>query len=79
MMSKILERKVALAKRVLDLEDKELLATVEHLLASGAPFELSAKEKADLDKDLHEHLSGKSRTYTLADVRAKLRKRTHLS
>lgn len=73
-MSKILERKVALAKRVLDLEDKNLLATVEHLLASEAPFKLSAKEKADLDKDLDEHLAGKSRTYSMADLRTRLRK-----
>ena len=73
-MSRILERKVALAKRVLDLEDKDMLATVEHLLTSEAPFKLSAKEKADLDKDLDEHMAGKSRTYSLADLRTKLRK-----
>lgn len=73
-MSRIHERKVALAKRVLELEDKELLATVEHLLASEAPFELSAKEKAELDKDLDDHLAGKSRTYSMADLRTRLRK-----
>ncbi|MBK7554847.1 MAG: hypothetical protein IPI55_09640 [Flavobacteriales bacterium] len=52
---KLNELKIALVRQILHSEDADELRTVDGLLNHGAPFELSAKEKAELDKDFADY------------------------
>ena len=72
---KLNELKIALVQQILHSEDADELRTVDELLNHGAPFELSAKEKAELDKDFADYKAGKGRNYTWNEVKAHARKR----
>ena len=72
---KLNELKISLVQQILHSEDADELRTVDELLNHGAPFELSAKEKAELDKDFADYKAGKGRNYTWNEVKAHARKR----
>jgi hypothetical protein len=75
-MSKAEDRKIALAVRVLSATDNKLIETVEQVLGTDAPFELSERQKAELDSDFADHKAGKGRNYSWNDVKTYARARS---
>lgn len=72
-MGRLAERKVALAKQILETKDEALLDSV-HALVSGGAFHLSKAELNDLDAILEQHRSGDGRSSTWPEVRRRLEK-----
>ncbi|QQR87888.1 MAG: hypothetical protein IPJ76_06595 [Flavobacteriales bacterium] len=72
---KLNELKLALVQQILNSEDADELRTVDEVLNHGTVFKLSAKEKAELDKDFAAYRSGKGRNSSWAEVKAYARQR----
>ncbi len=70
-MGKLAERKVALARQILETEDDSLLDSVDALVNGGA-FHLSKRELDQLDAIMERHRSGDGRASTWPEVRKRL-------
>lgn len=70
---KLNDHKVSLTQQVLQSNDEEHLRMVEDILEERAPFRLSARQKAEMDKDFASYGAGKGENYTWNEVRAHAR------
>ena len=71
----ILELKEKIHKKV-DASDKKTLETIYVLLEENTTksFELTDEEADEIDKDVADYLSGKTKGYTLEEVKLNARK-----
>jgi hypothetical protein len=66
----IARRKIDLIQRILLTEDKHLLKLIDQLFTQEAEkFKISKKDIKELDRLRKEHRSGKSKSYTIEEVR----------
>jgi putative addiction module component (TIGR02574 family) len=70
---KLNDLKIDLAKRILGSESEETLRMVDEIL--GGDLKLSAKQKAELDRDWNDHQAGKGQNMNWNAVKANARKR----
>ena len=70
-MGKLAEKKVSMAKHILETQDEALLSAVEDLL-NGGPFELSAAEKRELDASHAGHLAGDGKSTPWPEVKKRI-------
>lgn len=70
---KLNELKVTLAKQILESESESELRSVDMVLNQGVNFELSAKQKAELERDFADYKAGKGKNRTWAEVKARVR------
>ncbi len=64
------QHKIQLAQRILPTEDKHLLEEPDLILKpKNQSYELSDEDIEELDQMQKEHKSGKSKSYTVAEVR----------
>ena len=66
--------KVALAKRILEQDNEATLRIVEDVL--GGDIQLSAAQKAELDRDWEAYKAGEGRNKTWNEEKAAARKHT---
>ena len=71
---KLNDLKVSLTQQILQSNDEERLRMVEVILEEREPFRLSARQKAELDKDFTAHEQGRGEVFTWAQVKAYARK-----
>lgn len=71
----ILELKEKIHKKV-EVSDKKILETIYMLLEDSTTkgFELTDEEADEIDKDVADYLSGKTKGYTLEEVKLNARK-----
>lgn len=75
-MGKLQDKRIELARMVLDTTDKDRLMAVEIALLGMPPLEFSAKELEAMEAEADRAEKGEDRTYTWAEVkRSALRKR----
>lgn len=72
---KLNDLKVSLTQQILQSNDEERLRMVEDILEEREPFRLSARQKAELDKDFADHETGRGEVFTWPQVKAYARKR----
>ena len=72
-MGKFAERKLALARHILDTEDEALLESMDSLVQGGT-FRMSRAELDDLDKIMERHRSGDGRSSSWPTVKKRLEK-----
>lgn len=70
-MGKLAEKRVAIAKRILETEDEGLLNTMDELV-NGHQFTLSASDMRELDQIAAKYKAGKGKTYTWPEVKKRL-------
>lgn len=75
-MGKLAERKVALAKHILETRDEAFLNTVDALVSGGA-FHLSKTELDELDTIMERHRSGDGRSASWPEVRKRVEQAAH--
>ena len=64
------QQKIQLAQLLFLVEDKHLLKEIELMLTpKSIPYELTDEDIEELDQMQKEHKSGKSKSYTVAEVR----------
>lgn len=68
---KLNELKVELAKQILQSENMDELQLVDRLLNPTRHFKLTAAQKEELDRGFEEYTSGKARTYSPQQLRAR--------
>lgn len=76
-MGKLAERKVALAKRILETQDEALLDSLDALV-SGGTFHLSRTELDELDAIMARHRSGDGRSSPWPVVRKRMEQAVRL-
>lgn len=72
-MGKLAERKVALAKQILETKDEALLDSMDALITGGS-FQLTKAELNDLDAIMERHRSGDGRSSSWPDVKKRIEK-----
>ncbi len=70
-MGKLAEKRVAIAKRILETEDEGLLNTMDELV-NGRQFKLTAADIRDLDRISAKYKAGEGKTYTWPEVKKRL-------
>jgi len=71
---KLNELKVSLAKQILESDSEEQLRSVDMVLNQGVNFELTDKQKAELDASHSRYLRGEGMSYTTAQMIRRVRK-----
>lgn len=72
---KLNDLKVSFTQQILQSNDEERLRMVEDILDDRKTFQLTARQKAELDKDFAEHKAGRGKVYTWDEVKAHARQR----
>ncbi|MBS1583579.1 MAG: hypothetical protein JST66_15365 [Bacteroidetes bacterium] len=75
-MGKLQDKRIELAKKVLDTTDPATLAIVEDALSHERHYQFSPEQVKELDAILDRMRNGRSATYTWADVKKRARART---
>lgn len=75
-MGKLAERKVALAKQILETQDEALLDSLDALV-NGGTFHLSKTELDELDGIMERHRSGDGRSSSWPEVKRRMEQAVH--
>ncbi|MDQ3101514.1 MAG: hypothetical protein M3R08_09010 [Bacteroidota bacterium] len=70
-MGKQAEKKIELAKKILDLEDADMLRSVDELV-NGGPFKLSKAELEEVKAIRDQHLKGKGSSDSWPNVKKRM-------
>lgn len=69
-ISRLEIRKRVLARRLLEVMDRRVIDTVEHVLGDARSFTLSPAQRRALDAQLEAYLKGEATTWTWDEVKA---------
>ena len=72
---KLNDLKISLTQQILQSNDEERLRMVEDIMEGHKPFQLTARQKAELDKDFAAYEAGRGEVYTWEQVKSHARKR----
>ena len=75
-MGKQQDKRIELAKQILDTTDKATLDAVEIALVGLAPIKFTKKEISEMEKQVDRVLKGEERSYTWAEVKRSAIRRT---
>ena len=72
-MGKLAEKRVSIAKHILETKDEDLLNTMDELVR-GHMFTLSAADKRALDAQHAKYVAGEGKSYTWPEVKKRLQR-----
>ena len=73
-MGKLAEKKVALATRILNINDERILRSVDEVLDRAGAFTLTPAELSELDAIRQRHVTGNGNSSSWSNVKKRIRK-----